>query len=348
MKMEIVNIFNKYKVYIGANLLDSLEDILDLKIYSKIIVLTDDKIPAHFLGNFEKISISSGEENKTIETVKEIWEQLLKLGADRKTLVINLGGGVIGDMGGFAASTYMRGIKFLQVPTTLLSSVDASVGGKVGIDFAGVKNLVGSFNQPIGVVVDVDTFKSLPDREFISGFGEIIKHGIIADPEYFKMVISKKPRDFSEAELIEIIRKSCQIKADIISGDEKESGSRKLLNFGHTLGHALESFSLTTSNPLLHGEAVSIGMVGEAKISQEMGLIDESLVNNIRKVLKNSGLPVSYESIENEAVINLISKDKKAESGKVNWTLIRDLGEAITDQKVEDQKIITALSFISN
>lgn len=346
--MEIVDIFNKYKVFIGSNLLDSLEDILDLKIYSKIIVITDDKIPSNFLGNFEKISISSGEENKTIETVKEIWEQLLKLKADRKTLVINLGGGVIGDMGGFAASTYMRGIKFLQVPTTLLSSVDASVGGKVGIDFAGVKNLVGSFNQPIGVVVDVNTFKSLPDREFISGFGEIIKHGIIADPEYFKMVTAKKPRDFSEAELIEIIKKSCQIKADIISGDEKESGSRKLLNFGHTLGHALESFSLTTSNPLLHGEAVSIGMVGEAKISQEMGLIDESLVNDIRKVLRNSGLPVSYESIENKAVLDLISKDKKAESGKVNWTLIRALGEAATDQKVEDQKIITALSFISN
>lgn len=346
--MEIVDIFNKYKVFIGANLLNSLEDILDLKIYSKIIVITDDKIPSHFLENFEKISISSGEENKTIETVKEIWEQLIKLGADRKTLVINLGGGVIGDMGGFAAATYMRGIKFLQVPTTLLSSVDASVGGKVGIDFAGVKNLIGSFNQPIGVIVDVNTFKSLPDREFISGFGEIIKHGIIADPEYFKLVTSKKPREFSEVELIEIIKKSCQIKADIISDDEKEAGSRKLLNFGHTLGHALESFSLTTSNPLLHGEAVSIGMVGEAKISQELGLIDESLVNSIREALRNSGLPVAYKLSENETILMLISKDKKAESGKVNWTLINNLGEAIINQKVEDLKILNALSFISS
>lgn len=344
--METVDVF-KYKVYVGAGLLNKLEGIIDLKQFSKIIVITDDKIPGHLLGNYKKISISSGEENKTIETVKEIWEQLLKLGADRKTLVINLGGGVIGDMGGFAASTYMRGTKFLQMPTTLLSAVDASVGGKVGIDFAGVKNLIGSFNQPIGVIIDIDTFDTLPDREFISGFGEIIKHGIIADSEYFNKVTSKKPREFSKAELTEIIKKSCEIKAEIISSDEKESGDRKKLNFGHTIGHALESFSLTTDNPLLHGEAVSIGMVAEAKISTLLGLTNEEIVNQIEKVLEQASLPVKCRITDLEALIDLISKDKKAEAGKVNWTLIKGIGESVINQNVDDEKVKTAIQYIS-
>lgn len=344
--METVDVF-KYKVYVGSGLLNKLEGIIDIKQYSKVIVVTDDKIPGHLLENFEKISISSGEENKTIETVKEIWEQLLKLGADRKTLVTNLGGGVIGDMGGFAASTYMRGVKFLQVPTTLLSAVDASVGGKVGIDFAGVKNLIGSFNQPIGVLIDIDTFDTLPDREFISGFGEIIKHGVIADSQYFNEVTSKKPREYSKEELIKIVKRSCEIKAEIISSDEKESGDRKKLNFGHTIGHAIESFSLTTENPLLHGEAVSIGMVAEAKISSEMGLVTEDVVAQIRQVLEHASLPVNYKTSEVNALLDLISKDKKAEAGKVNWTLIKGIGEAVINQTVEDEEVRTALQFIS-
>lgn len=345
--MKTVDVFNEYKVYIGSGILNSLEEIIDLKKFSKVIVITDDKIPPHFLKDFEKIAVSSGEENKTIETVKETWEQLLKLGADRKTLVINLGGGVIGDMGGFAASTYMRGIKFLQVPTTLLSAVDASVGGKVGIDFAGVKNLVGSFNQPVGVVIDVDTFETLPDREFISGFGEIIKHGIIADSQYFNEVISKKPRQYPKEELIEIVKRSCEIKAEIISTDEKESGDRKKLNFGHTIGHAIESFSLTTENPLLHGEAVSIGMVAEANISNQLGLITDDVVLQIKQVLEQASLPVSFKISDTNTLLNLISKDKKAEAGKVNWTLIKGIGEAVINQTVDAEIVKTALRSIS-
>lgn len=345
--METVNVFNQYQVYIGSGILKSLEEIIDLKNYSKVIVITDDKIPGKYLDQYEKISVSSGEENKTIETVKEIWEQLLRFGADRKTLVINLGGGVIGDMGGFAAATYMRGIKFLQVPTTLLSAVDASVGGKVGIDFAGVKNLVGSFNQPIGVVVDVDTFETLPDREFISGFGEIIKHGIIADPKYFKTVTSKKPRQFSKEELIEIIKRSCEIKAEIISSDEKESGNRKLLNFGHTIGHALESASLETDTPLQHGEAVAIGMIAEAKISAAQGLLNDSIIQEIENVLRNADLPVKYEITDQQKILHLISKDKKSEGGKVNWTLIKNIGEAVINQTADEAQILSAIQYIS-
>jgi 3-dehydroquinate synthase len=248
--MKTVNVLGKYNVYIGSGLTGDIPELLQTKNYSKIIVVTDTNLPQKYLKDFEKIIIPSGEKSKTIETVQIIWKEMLRLKADRKSLVLNFGGGVIGDMGGFAASCYMRGVKFVQIPTTLLSAVDASVGGKVGIDFAGVKNLIGSFNQPEAVIIDTDTFKTLPDREFVSGFGEIIKHGLISDTDYFNTVTSKKPRDFSEEELTDIIAKSCEIKAGIISSDEKESGNRKLLNFGHTIGHALESLSLDSDNYL--------------------------------------------------------------------------------------------------
>lgn len=345
--METVNVFEKYKVYIGSGILGMISEIVDLNKFSKIVVITDEKIPTKFLDQFEKIIVNSGETFKNIETVQKIWQEMLELKLDRKSLVINLGGGVIGDMGGFAASTYMRGIKFLQVPTTLLSTVDASVGGKVGIDFSGVKNLIGTFNQPIGVIVDIDTFDTLPEREFISGFGEIIKHGIIYSEDYFNFVTSKKPREFSKTELIDIIKKSCEIKAEVISSDEKESGNRKLLNFGHTIGHALESLSLETDKPLLHGEAVSIGMVAEAKISESLGLINADILEKIKKTLSFAGLPISYKIDDLEMVIDLISKDKKSEGGNVNWTLVSGIGKAAIDKQVENDVVKSSLEYVS-
>lgn len=346
-KMETVNIFGKYKVYIGIGLIGNIVNIIDFKKYTKILVITDENIPKNYLKEFEKIIIPVGEQNKNIETVKIIWQKMLELGCDRKSLIINLGGGVIGDMGGFAASCYMRGVKFLQVSTTLLSAVDASVGGKLGIDFGSVKNLIGLFNQPIGVVVDVDTFDSLPDREFVSGFGEIIKHGIIADLEYLDLATSKKPREFSKEELVLIIKRSCEIKAKIISEDEKEDGYRKLLNFGHTIGHALEGCSLKTNNPLRHGEVVSIGMVAEAKISKELGLIDERAVLKIKTVLENAGLPVKYTDYDEATFFSLLYKDKKTEAGKINWTLIKGFGEASINHEVPEDIIKQSLREIS-
>lgn len=344
--MEVVDIF-KYKIFIGENILNDLSEIIDLKNYSKVIVIADSKIPENILSDYERIVIPSGEENKNIETVQTIWKELLDRKADRKTLVINLGGGVIGDMGGFAAATYMRGINFLQIPTTLLSAVDASVGGKLGIDFSGIKNIIGSFNQPIGVIIDTKTFDTLPEREFISGFGEIIKHGIIANLNYYKKVTAKPPRNFSSEELIDIIKESVSIKSHIVSGDEKESGKRKLLNFGHTIGHAIESFSLVTDTPLLHGEAVSIGMVAEAKISEQMGLITENEVVKIRSAIENAGLPVTYQVTDKEQVISLLARDKKSEGGKINWTLIKKIGEAVIDQDVSPEHVLVALEYIS-
>lgn len=345
--METVKVFDEYEVYIGSGILKDISRIVKLNKFSKVVVITDEKVPSNFLNSFEKIIVPGDESSKNIETIQYIWKELLRLGCDRKTLIINLGGGVIGDMGGFAASTYMRGVKFLQVPTTLLASVDASVGGKVGIDFSGIKNLIGSFNQPIGVIVDVDTFESLPKREFVSGFGEIIKHGLISDLEYFKKVTSKKPGEFLEDELIEIIKRSCEIKAEIISIDERESGNRKLLNFGHTIGHAIESIYLNTNKPLLHGEAVSLGMIAEAKISQLSGLISIDDLKIIKSVLKNSGLPVNVKIESAQKIIELISKDKKSEKGKINWTLLKGIGNAVINQQVDDSIVKVSLRYIS-
>ncbi len=345
--MKTVNVLGKYNVYIGSGLTGNIPELLQTKNYSKVIVVTDANLPEKYLKDYEKIIVSSGEKSKTIETVQTIWKEMLRLKADRKSLVLNFGGGVIGDMGGFAASCYMRGVKFVQIPTTLLSAVDASVGGKVGIDFTGVKNLIGSFNQPEAVIIDTDTFKTLPDREFVSGFGEIIKHGLIYDTDYFNTVTSKKPRDFSEEELTDIIAKSCEIKAGIISSDEKESGNRKLLNFGHTIGHALESLSLDSDNYLLHGEAVSIGMVAEAKASVLSGLINEGELKNIEEVLLNAGLPISIEISDPEKVLELISNDKKSDKGQVKWTLLKGLGQAIIDRELSPEILRKSLEYIS-
>ncbi len=346
--MEIVNILNNYKVFIGDGILKDFDRLIDLNMYSKVVIIADKNIPADILNQYEKIIISPGEQNKNIETIQLIWNKLLELKCDRKSLVINLGGGVIGDMGGFAAATFMRGLDFLQVPTTILSAVDASVGGKLGVNFAGVKNLVGTFSQPIGVICDVSLFKTLPGREFNEGFGEIIKHGVIADSEYFDFVTSKNPRDFTDKELMRIIKRSCEIKKEIIEDDITEKGKRKLINFGHTIGHALESLSLSEENSLLHGEAVSIGMAAEGKISLDMGKILNEDFQRLIKALDKAGLPVKYKISNREKVLGKIKSDKKSEKGIVYFTLISEIGKAEIGQKVPDETLEKALDFINS
>jgi 3-dehydroquinate synthase len=278
------------------------------------------------------IAVSSGEQAKQIETVQSIWKALHKNGCDRKSLLINLGGGAICDVGGFAASTFMRGIDFMNIPTTLLAQVDASMGGKTGIDFEGVKNLVGTFSRPIKTIIDVDLLKTLPAREFIAGFAEIIKHGLIADVEYFRMVTSKHPLQFTRSEMIKIIARSREIKSAIVTSDPKEKGARKLLNFGHTVGHAIESLSLDTERPLLHGEAVAIGMVAEAEISESVGYICSADVELIRRVIEHAGLPTSVRNFSTKDIERKMRSDKKNEGGVINFTLLKKIGKAVINQ----------------
>lgn len=349
--MNEISILNRYSVFIGEGILDKFPKLINLKKYSSFFLIVDQNLEKKWSKKIEdlvprtcgKIIIQSGEQSKNIETVQKVWQALVNFGCDRKSLVINIGGGMTGDLGGFAASSYMRGIDFLQIPTTLLAQVDASIGGKLGINFLQIKNLIGCIQQPIAVIIDVDILNSLPKREFISGFSEIIKHGAVADKKYFDFVTSKKPLDFSSYELVEIIKRSCQIKANVVSCDEEESGPRKLLNFGHTVGHAIESLSQQTDKPLLHGEAISIGMYIEARISQALGLISNRDLENIKNVLLNAGLPISSVKFQTGDILSKIKSDKKNISGKINFTLLKNIGQAIYDQTPSESIILQVL-----
>lgn len=331
-------------IKIGNGILRKLPKIINIKKYSKIFLIVDKTINDSLAGKIEEIFskdygifiLAGNEQIKNIATVQKIWKALLKFNCDRKSLVFNIGGGTIGDVGGFAASTYMRGIDFIQIPTTLLAQVDASVGGKVGINFSSVKNLIGTFQQPVAVIIDVGLLSSLPEREFISGFAEIIKHGVTIDKKYFRFVTSKKPLDFSQDELAEIIKRSCQIKSAVVAADEKEEGLRRLLNFGHTIGHAIESLSQQTNHPLFHGEAVSIGMIVEGKISKLIGILSEKEYIILEQALRQAGLPTAIPDIKTDKILVKIKADKKSEKGKINFTLLKGIGKAIINQQVNE------------
>ncbi len=343
------------KIHIGKNLLEKIDQLFDFSKFSKIAVLTDVNIPGSLVDKIEKslnkelikIIIPAGENEKNIKAVKKIWETMFKNNFDRSSLLINLGGGVVCDVGGFAAATFMRGIDFLNIPTTLLAQVDAGVGGKVGINFMKIKNGIGIFNNPIGVVIDVETLKTLPKRELIAAFGEIIKHGIISGREYFNLVTAKKPEEFNQKELIEIIKQSIEIKSDIVKKDPKEKNWRKVLNFGHTIGHAIESLSWKTDKPLLHGEAVAIGMIAESKIasSNRRGCTATDL-ELIKKAIKNAGLPTKIKNIKTEDIIKMILSDKKNFRGEILFSLPKKIGEVLVNTNVQEDLIIKAIKTI--
>lgn len=333
-----------YPIFIGVGLLKKINTLVDVSKYSKAVIVTDRNIPSFLVQNLQSVLqiknsvvvLDNGEQNKNLKSVKKVLEALNTFDCDRKSLVINLGGGLIGDIGGFAASIFMRGIDFLQIPTTLLAQVDAGIGGKVGINFLEIKNLIGAFQQPIAVIADVDALSTLPQREFISGFAEVIKHGLITDKKYFEFVTAKKPQDFSQNDLIKIIERSCQIKAVIVSRDETENGLRKILNFGHTIGHAIESLSQETSHPLLHGEAVSIGMITEGHISKILKLLSEGEYKILELSIKQAGLPTKIPNMPINKILGKIKSDKKNEDGNTRWTLLQGIGKAIYNQKVDD------------
>jgi 3-dehydroquinate synthase len=344
-----------YSIEIGAGTIGRLRDVIDFERYSSVALLTDENIPERFVGlidgavdnEYLEMLIKPGEITKDMETVEYVWQTLLENGFDRKSLLINLGGGVIGDLGGFAAATYMRGIDFVQIPTTLLSMVDASIGGKTGVNFGGVKNSIGAFAQPIAVIVDTDTLDSLPDREFTSGFSEIIKHGIIADRTYFDQATAKPPREFMDNELSRLIADSCRIKAAIVASDERElTGRREALNFGHTIGHAIEALKLETKNPMLHGEAIAVGMVAEARIALAMGELGKDDATRIENALSAAGLPITVTGLDPKDIMEKMRSDKKNTFGKIRWTLPTGIGQVVTGAESEDVTISEAIESV--
>lgn len=339
------------QIFIGAGALEQIGSLFALGHYSKIFVLTDKNIAPLLLDKLlhalpvdtTHLIVAPGEQAKKITVVQEIWQAMHHADCDRNALVVNLGGGVICDMGGFAASTYMRGVDFVQIPTTLLAQVDASVGGKTGIDFGGIKNLIGTFDQPRAVIIDPSTLTSLPEREFVAGFGEIIKHGLISSQAYLEKVTKKPPLEFDMDELEEIIAESCQIKVEVVRKDVTEGGFRKTVNFGHTVGHAIEALSLKSAQPLLHGEAVSIGMVVEAELSQQKNFLSARDAGLVSEYLDRAGLPIAIPSASISDLMELMRSDKKNQAGRLRFTLLDGIGKAVYDQEINPQLVEAAL-----
>ncbi|MCC7303611.1 MAG: 3-dehydroquinate synthase [Bacteroidia bacterium] len=330
-----------YSVGFGKTGYSLLKQVLRSKKYSRIFLLLDENSHDHCLPRFiahlpaiagaEFIEIGSGEKNKNIDITRQLWHTLSDMGADRKSLLINLGGGVIGDMGGFVASTYMRGIDFIQVPTTLLAQVDASVGGKLGIDLGPLKNLVGTFRDPAMVLIDSSYLSTLPHRQILSGYAEILKHGLIADAEYFNTCSSSDPLGSLDETTI---RRSVQIKAAVVKKDPKEQGPRKFLNFGHTVGHALESFSLESDTAeLLHGEAVAAGMICAAYISSRRTGLDRKSLSFITDRISGIYKLRNFNKFDEHRVLELMLHDKKNVDGQYRFVLLKEIGNPVADVK---------------
>lgn len=329
-----------------------LQEQLAAAAYSKVFVLVDDNTKEHCLPILEQalkafalhvIHIPAGEAHKNIQTCQQIWQALLAQKADRKAVLLNLGGGVIGDMGGFCASTFKRGIDFIQIPTTLLAQVDASIGGKLGIDFELVKNGIGLFKNPKGVYLFPDFFKTLPKAELYSGFAEIIKHALIIDSNYWQQLLPLKDLDGVNWE--PIIKQSLHIKKQVVEQDPFEKNIRKSLNFGHTIGHAIESLSWESSQPLLHGEAVAIGMLIESFLSYKQTGLSQQALQDISQYLLQLYPKYDLTAFDQQAILQLIQQDKKNEQNQICFTLLQDIGQFSINVDASTALILEGLNY---
>lgn len=298
-----------------------------------------------YCSTVETFTFPAGEENKQLSVIMKLYAYLIESKFDRKDFLFALGGGVVGDMTGFAAATFLRGISFVQLPTSLLAMVDSSIGGKTGVDFDSYKNMVGAFHQPGAVYMNFDVLNTLPDREFYSGFGEIIKHGLIKDAAYHAwlkehaaQILSKDP-----AVLQELVYRSNEVKRHVVEQDPKEQGERALLNFGHTLGHSIEKF---LDFGFLHGECVSLGIVAASYISRKRGMISEEELHEIEQVLSGYHLPVSCQELEISSVLEFVKNDKKMIAGKIQFILLDGIGNAVIDKSVTDAEMQEALVYL--
>ncbi len=342
----------KENIFIDSTSFKSLEEFLSTNSFSQTFVLIDENTKKHcyplivsLLPSHHTIEIKSGEENKTLSSCELIWNKLTAENADRKTLLINLGGGVIGDIGGFAAGCYKRGIAFIHIPTTLLAMVDASVGGKTGIDFNGFKNQIGLFNQPEAVFIYTPFLKTLNERELLSGFAEVIKHYLIADADAFKQLETLNLKS-ETADWNSIVERNVNIKSFIVEQDPHEKGIRKVLNFGHTVGHAIETYFLKSNNKkLLHGEAIAAGMIYESFISEKLNLITALELVSISKLLVHYfKLPPVPESSFDE-ILQLMKQDKKNKANQFQFTLLKGIGNYSINNSVEESVVVESLNY---
>lgn len=340
---------NGYSIHFGEDKYEILDKYITTQKYSVIFILTDTNSNSHCLpyllsnlvshSRVKIIEIDAGESEKNISNCIKLWRILTESGGDRKSILINLGGGVITDIGGFVASTFKRGIDFINIPTTLLGMVDASIGGKNGVDLDNLKNQIGVINIPQSVVIDFKFLETLPPKEIRSGFAEMLKHGLIYDKRYWLQL--KASSWFNPQEFSGLIQRSIEIKNEIVSQDATENGIRKALNFGHTLGHAIESYFLENNNKniLLHGEAVAAGMILECYISLQKKLITEIEYLDVKNTINKTFEKIVFEENDIEPILNLLIHDKKNEYGKIQFVLLEGIGKTKINQEIEIQLI---------
>ncbi|MBT6355995.1 MAG: 3-dehydroquinate synthase [Nitrosomonadales bacterium] len=338
-----------YPIYIGEGLISNYELISQHILGKKVAIITNETVADIYLKTLmdtvsshkELISIilPDGESYKSKDSLDSIYAQLLENKADREITLIALGGGVIGDITGFAAATYMRGVNFIQIPTTLLSQVDSSVGGKTGINHPLGKNMIGAFYQPKCVISDMNVLKTLPSRELSAGLAEVIKYGLIRDNKFFEWLEShiQYLMEMNPKYLIEAVQRSCENKAAVVEADEFESGIRAILNLGHTFGHAIEVAQ--GYGNWLHGEAVGAGMVMAAKLSQSMGWLADKDVDRIVALIKKAGLPTEPPKISVEKYMELMMLDKKTKDGQINLVLQKSIGDAVLTNQYDPKKL---------
>ena len=344
-----------YFIYFDDDAYRKLNDYISSNEIGTIFVLVDKNTQQHCLPEFrtkisesiavKRIVIKAGEINKNIATCVEVWKKLTELKADRKSVLINIGGGMVTDLGGFVASTFKRGIKFINIPTTLLSIVDASVGSKTGVDLDNLKNLIGLFSNPEMVLIDSNYLETLPEREFKSGIAEIIKYGLTFDPKLWEAIQQDKWKNSEE--LNAVINQSINIKNKVVLEDYKEIGLRKVLNYGHTVGHAIESYFLEHSDlePLLHGEAIGIGMVVEAYISNKQYNFPKNELEKLKQYILKIYGKTTIDATHYPAILELMKHDKKNIKGTVKYILLKDIGDFVLDGEASNELVVEGLEY---
>lgn len=344
-----------YQIIVGSNVIEHLKAFLEINNYNKIIVISDENVVKlhgeklkNIVQSIDFVIVKAGENSKSFAVFEKVCEEILQKNIDRKTLLIAFGGGVVGDLTGFCASVLLRGIDFIQIPTTLLAMVDSSVGGKTAINSQAGKNLIGSFYQPKLVLCDIDFLETLPLREFRSGYAEIVKYGFIYDKIFFEFLDENLTEIFAKNLQIlqKIITRSCEIKAQIVGRDEKENGERALLNFGHTFGHIFET-ETNYSDEILHGEAVALGMLMASQMSVDFELIKEGEYQKIFNHLQKSGFNLNLKNIRQnwhqENLIKHLFKDKKTENNQLTFILLNKIGEAKIYKKISLENFLKVL-----
>lgn len=358
--MDLIKVSTPTKIYSiyfensFENLLNAFEsnDLLG----RKVCIITDsntykfynEEISNILKNSFDEIysfKFEAGEQSKNLNTIQNMYDFFLNCRLDRKSIIVALGGGVVGDMAGFAAATYMRGIKFVQIPTSLLAQVDSSVGGKVGVDFKGTKNIIGAFYQPDFVYINVHTLETLPSKEFSAGMAETIKYGMIMNKTFYEYINLNKDKilNMDKSNLKYIIKCACEFKADVVNKDEKESGLREILNFGHTIGHAIETL---LNFKLVHGQCVAVGMVAATYISYKAGNITKAELENLENVLKYFNLPTRINGIDSNSIYNQMFLDKKVSNNTLSFVLLNKIGDVYRTKDVTKNEILEAINYI--